>query len=157
MFGWFGELGGKRKNHTHRCATSFFVAHRWKVRKTSKNIFRHFNTCNLSPTLLFRPRNPKSIFLKIQKDAHRNLDRNPRRKKLIWSIMVPFGVKSDPNFWAQKKRIRVRVSSFRTAETVLTPVGRKTEKLKNCFFLLHMAIQAVLTWEDGAETYCGSK
>ena len=31
---------------------------------------------------------------------------------------MPFGVKSDPSFWAQKQRIRVRVSSFRTAETV---------------------------------------
>ena len=120
MFGWFGEVGGRRKNHTHRCATSFFVAHRWKVRKTTKIIFRLFNTCNSSPILLFCPRNPGSIFLlEIQKDAHRNLDRNPRRQKLIWSHMVPFGVNSDASFRAQKLRNRVRVSSFRTAETVI--------------------------------------
>ncbi len=47
------------------------------------------------------------------------MDRNPRRQKLIWSNMVPFGVNSDPSFRAQKLRIRVRVSSFRTAETVM--------------------------------------
>ena len=33
--------------------------------------------------------------------------------------MIPFGVNSDPSFRAQKRRIRVRVSSFRTAGTVL--------------------------------------
>ena len=33
--------------------------------------------------------------------------------------MMPFGVNSDPSFRAQKKNIRVRVSSFRTAETVV--------------------------------------
>ena len=31
---------------------------------------------------------------------------------------MPFGVNSDPSFQAQKQRIRVRVSSFRTAGTV---------------------------------------
>ena len=40
------------------------------------------------------------------------------------------------------------------------PMGRKTEKLdfqpKNNI-LLHMAIQAVLAWQDGAETYSASK
>ena len=32
---------------------------------------------------------------------------------------MPFGVNSDPNFRAQKQRIRVKVWSFRTAETVV--------------------------------------
>ena len=32
---------------------------------------------------------------------------------------MPFGVKSDPSFCAQKQRIRVRVSSFGTAGTVV--------------------------------------
>ena len=31
---------------------------------------------------------------------------------------MPFGVNSDPSFRAQKRSIRVRVSSFRTAGTV---------------------------------------
>ena len=34
---------------------------------------------------------------------------------------MPFGVNSDPSFRAQKQRIRVRVSSFRTAGTVIGP------------------------------------
>ena len=32
---------------------------------------------------------------------------------------MPFGVNSDPSFRAQKRSIRVRVSSFRTAGTVM--------------------------------------
>ena len=32
---------------------------------------------------------------------------------------MPFGVNSDPSFRAQKRSIRVRVSSFRTAGTVV--------------------------------------
>ena len=98
MFGWFGGVGGRRKNDTHRCASSFYYLAERKVRKTTNNIFRVFNTCNSSPILLFCPRNPRSIFLRIQKDAHRKMNRNPRRQKLIWSHMVPFGVKSDPSF-----------------------------------------------------------
>ena len=59
MFGWFGEVGGTRKNHTHRCVSSFYYLAERKVRKTTKIIFRVFNTCNSSPILLFCPRNPK--------------------------------------------------------------------------------------------------
>ena len=66
----------------------------------------------------FRPRNPKSYFLGKYKKTRAENDRDPSFQKLIWSHMMPFGVKSDPSFWAQKQRIRVRVSSFRTAETV---------------------------------------
>ena len=120
MFGWFREVGGTRKNHTHRCASSFYYLAERKVRKTTKIMFRAFNTSNSSPILLFCPRTPKSFFfLKIQKDAHRKMDRNPRRQKLIWSHMVPFSDNSDASFRAQKLRIRLRVSSFRTARTIL--------------------------------------
>ena len=74
MFGWFGEVGGTRKNHTHRCVSSFYYLAERKVRKTTKIIFRVFNTCNSSPILLFCPRNPKSYFSwKIQKDARRKM------------------------------------------------------------------------------------
>ena len=127
MFGWFGEVGGTRKNHTHRCVSSFYYLAERKVRKTTKIIFRVFNTSNSSPILLFCPRNPKSIFLKIQKDAHRKMDRNPRRKKLIWSHMVPFGVNSDARFRAQKLIIRVRgcVFSYRRD-------SRAQQKHKSC-------------------------
>ena len=59
MFGWFGEVGGTRKNHTHRCVSSFYYLAERKVRKTTKIIFRVFNTCNSSQILLFCSRNPK--------------------------------------------------------------------------------------------------
>ena len=39
------------------------------------------------------------------------------------------------------------------------PIGWKTEKLdfrQKTNILLHMAIHGVLTWQDGAETHCGS-
>ena len=57
MFGWFGEVGGHRKNHAHRCATSLFVTHRWKVKKTTKIMF-WFITCNPSPILFFWSQKP---------------------------------------------------------------------------------------------------
>ena len=42
---------------------------------------------------------------------------------------MPFGVNSDPSFRAQKRSIRVRVSTFRTTGTV-GPKNRETEKPK---------------------------
>ena len=119
MFGWFGEVGGTRKNHTHRCVSSFYYLAEGKVRKTTKIIFRVFNTCNSSPILLFFPRNPKSYFLENPKRRAPENYRHLSFQKLIWSHTMPFGVNSDPSFRAQKRSIRVRVSSFRTAGTVL--------------------------------------
>ena len=96
MFGWFGEVGGTRKNHTHRCLWSLNYLAERKVRKTTN--FRVFNTSNSSPIIVFRPRNPKIFAGELKKDAHRKMDRNPRHQKLIWSHMVPFGVNSDASF-----------------------------------------------------------
>ena len=118
MFGWFGEVGGTRKNHTHRCVSSFYYLVERKVRNITKISFRVFNTCSSSPILLFCPRNPKSFFLENPKRRAPENDRDLSYQKLIWSHMMPFGVNSDPSFRAQKRSIRVRVSSFRTAGTV---------------------------------------
>ena len=74
MFGWFGEVGGHRKNSLHRCALSFSYLTNRNVNKTINIIFRFFNTCNSSPILLFCPRNLKSDFSwKIKKDARRKM------------------------------------------------------------------------------------
>ena len=62
MFGWFGEVGGTRENHTRRCLWSLNYLAERKARKTTKIIFRVFNTSNSSPIFLFCPRNPKSHF-----------------------------------------------------------------------------------------------
>ena len=67
MFGWFGEVGGHRKISLHRCALSFSYLTNRNVDKTTKVIFRIFNTCNSSPILLFCPRNPESIFFENTK------------------------------------------------------------------------------------------
>ena len=74
MFGWFGEVGGTRNNHTHRCLWSLNYLAKRKVRKTTKIIFRVFNTSNSSPILLFCPINPKScLFFKYKKTRTGNL------------------------------------------------------------------------------------
>ena len=39
MFGWFGEVGGHRKNHTHRCALSFSYLDKRNVKKPPKSFF----------------------------------------------------------------------------------------------------------------------
>ena len=55
MFGWFWEVGGTPKNHTHRRVSSFYYLVERKVRKTTKIMFRMFNICNSSP-ILFCPK-----------------------------------------------------------------------------------------------------
>ena len=42
MFGWFGEVWGTRKNHTHRCVSSFYYLAERKVRKKRQNHFSSF-------------------------------------------------------------------------------------------------------------------
>ena len=49
---------------------------------------------------------------------------------------MPFGVNSDARFRAQKLRTRVRVSSFRTTETVVF----------HCFFMVSHGVFIVLSW-----------
>ncbi len=126
MFGWFGEVGGTRENHTHRCVSSFYYLAERKLRKTTKIIFRVFNTCNSSPILrFFVPETLKPIFFENPKRRAPENNRDLSFQKLIWSHMMPFGVNSDPSFRAQKRSIRVRVSSFRTAGTVPQSKMRK--------------------------------
>ena len=119
IFGWFGEVGGMRKNYTHRCATSFFVAHRWKVRKPKS--FFDFLTLVIRHWFFFfvpETQHLSFFFEHIKRRAPKD-DRDLSFPKFIWSHVMPFGVKSDRSFWAQKQRIRVRVSSFGTAGTVV--------------------------------------
>ena len=66
----------------------------------------------------FVPETLNPIFLENTKRRAPENDRDLSYQKLIWSHMMPFGVNSDPSFRAQKRRIRVRGSSFRTAGTV---------------------------------------
>ena len=118
MFGWFGEVWGMRKIIRIDVRRVFSSHIDEKSGKPPKSFFDFLTLVIRHRFFFFVPETLNPFFLEIQKDAHRNLDRNPRRQKLIWSHMVPFGVKSDPSFWAQKQRNRVRVSSFGTAGTV---------------------------------------
>ena len=109
-----GGVGGTRKNHTHRCVSSFYYLAERKVRKTTKIIVRVFNTCKSSPILVFFvPETLNPIFLENTKRRAPENDRDLSYQNLIWSHMMPFGVNSDPSFRAQKRRMRDRVSSFR--------------------------------------------
>ena len=121
MFGWFGEVGGTRKNHTHRCVSSFYYLAERKVRKTTKIIFEFLTLVIRHRFFFFVPETLNPIFLENPKRRAPENDRDLSFQKLIWSHMMPFGVNSDPSFRAQKRSIRVRVSSFRTAGTV-TPI-----------------------------------
>ena len=98
MFGWFWEVGGHRKKSLHRCALSFSYLDKRNVKKPPKSFFDFLTLVICHRFFFVVPETQNPFFFEIQKDAHRNLDRNPRRQKLIWSIMVPFGVKSDPSF-----------------------------------------------------------
>ena len=119
-----GGWGDAEKSYASMCV-EFLLFGREKSQEN--NIFRVFNTCNSSPILLFCPRNPKFCFLENPKRRVPENDRDLSFQKLIWSHMMPFGVNSDASFRAQKRSIRVRVSSFRTAGTVvsLTPTPRR--------------------------------
>ena len=73
MFGWFGEVGGTRGNHTHRCLWSLNYLAERKVRKTTKIYFLVFNTSNSSPILLFCcPRSHVFCFEKKKKTGAGN-------------------------------------------------------------------------------------
>ena len=99
----WGVWGDAGKSYESVCVKFELFGHE-ESKEHNSNYVRVFNISNSSPILLFCPRNPKSFFGEIQKDAHRNMDRNPRRQKLIWSHMVPFGVNSDASCRAQKTK-----------------------------------------------------
>jgi hypothetical protein len=117
MFGWFGEVGGTKKNHTHRCASSFYYLAERKVRKTTKIIFRVL-TVVIRHRFLFLSQKPQIFFVENTK----------RRAPEFGSKSAPSKVDLEPYgaIWCQigsqflslKQRIRVRVSSFGTAGTV---------------------------------------
>ena len=69
-----------------------------KSGKPQKSFFDFLTLVIRHRFFFFVPETLNPIFFETKQDAHRNLDQNPRRQKLIWSIMVPFGVKSDPSF-----------------------------------------------------------
>jgi hypothetical protein len=111
MFGWFGEVGGTKKNHTHRCASSFYYLAERKVRKTTKIIFRVL-TVVIRHRFLFLSQKPQIFFVENTK----------RRAPEFGSKSAPSKVDLEPYgaIWCQigsqflslKQRIRVRVSSF---------------------------------------------
>ena len=107
----WGGWGDEEKSYASMSA-EFELFGREKSQENHQKHFLVFNTSNSSPILLFCPRNPKSFLFENTKDAHRKMDRNPRRQKLIWSHMVPFGVNSDASFRAQRLRIPVRGCVF---------------------------------------------
>ena len=105
MFGWFEEVGGTRKNHTHRCVSSFYYLAERKVRKTTKIIFEFLTLVIRHRFFFFVPETLNPIFLENPKRRAPENDRDLSFQKLIWSHMMPFGVNSDPSFRAQKQRI----------------------------------------------------
>ena len=112
MFGWFGEFGGTRKSHTSRCLWSLNYLAERKARKTTKIIFRVFNTCKSSPILLFCPRKPKSYFFEnTKRRAPENRSKSVRSKvdlEPYGAIWCQFGCQ----FRSQKVRILVRGCVF---------------------------------------------
>ena len=112
----WGGWGDAEKSYASMCV-EFLLFGREKSQENHQNHFRVFNTCKPSP-ICFVPETLNPIFLENTKRRAPENDRDLSYQKLIWSHMMPFGVNSDPSFRAQKRRIRVRVSSFRTAETV---------------------------------------
>ena len=63
MFGWFGEVGGTRENHTHRCVSSFYYLAERKVRKTTKIIFEFLTLVIRHRFFFFVPETLNPIFL----------------------------------------------------------------------------------------------
>ena len=96
MFGWFGEFGGTRKNHTSRCLWSLNYLAERKAGETTKIIFRVFNTSNSSPILLFCPRSPKSYFLKHNWGVWGSGKHVETSYELIWLSFELFGHGESP-------------------------------------------------------------
>ena len=92
----WGGWGDAEKSYASMCV-EFLLFGREKSQGNHQNYFRVFNTCNSSPILLFCPRNPKYFFLENPKRRAPENDRDLSFQKLIWSHMMPFGVKSDPS------------------------------------------------------------
>ena len=63
MIGWFGEVGGTRENHTHRCALSFSYLDKRNVKKPPNAFFDFLTLVIRHRFFFFVPRNPKSDFL----------------------------------------------------------------------------------------------
>ena len=124
MFGWFGEVGGRGKIIRIDVCRVFIIWPREKSGKPPKSFFEFLTLVNRHRFFFFVPETLTPIFLENTKRRAPENDRDLFYQKLIWSHMMPFGVNSDPSFRAQKQRIRVRVSSFRTAETVNADLSR---------------------------------
>ena len=102
-----GRLGEAEKLYASMC-DEFFRRTSMKSQENHQNHFFDFLTLVIRHRFFFFvPETLNPFFLKIQKDAHREMDRNPRRQKLIWSHMVPFGVKSDPSFEPKNKEFEL--------------------------------------------------
>ena len=63
MFGWFGEVGGTRKNHTRRCLWSLNYLAERQVRKTTKFIFEFLTLLFFHRFFFFVPATLNPIFL----------------------------------------------------------------------------------------------
>ena len=93
MFGWLGEVGGTRKNHTRRCLWSLNYLAERKASKTTKIIFLVFNISNSSPIFLFCPRNPESDFLGKYKKT--------RARKWSRSVLSKFNLEPYDAIWCK--------------------------------------------------------
>ena len=69
MFGWFGEVGGTRENHTHRCVSSFYYLAERKVRKTSKIIFEFLTLVIRHRFFFFVPETPNPFWGNLKRRA----------------------------------------------------------------------------------------
>ena len=104
MFGWFGEVGGTRTNHTHLCRV-FIIWPREKSGKAPKSFFEFLTLVIRHRFFFFVQETLNPIFLENPKRRAPENDRDLSFQKLIWSHMMPFGVNSDPSFRTQKQRI----------------------------------------------------
>ena len=114
----WGGWGDAEKSYASMCV-EFSLFGREKSQETTQIIFEIVTLENRNRFFFFVPEILNPIFLENPKRRAPENDRDlSYQKKLSWSHMMPFGVNSDPSFRAQKRSIRVRVSSFRTAGTV---------------------------------------
>ena len=113
-----GRLGGRGKIIRIDVCRVFIIWPREKSGKPPKSFFEFLTLVIRHRFFFFVPETLNPIFLENPKRRAPENDRDLSYQKLSWSHMMPFGVNSDPSFRAQKQRIRVRVSSFRTAGTV---------------------------------------
>ena len=63
MFGWFGEFGGTRKNHTHRCVSSFYYLAERKSGKPPKSFVEFLTLVIRHRFFFFVPETLNPIFL----------------------------------------------------------------------------------------------